>query len=686
MDELKTREQEEDQYKIVFDLVSNEDEKDPQLKAKEILFHDLQTPMGNHLRDLFGAYERDRRTLEDRWLLDLRQYRGEYDPNILAQMDKNRSRAFLSLTRAKVKTISSRMTDLLMPVSSDKNWGIEITPVPDLSPEIVQNISQQYLAQTGQPLQQDDLQKMINAEAKARCERMEREMDDQLSELKYRDIVRKVILSGNQYGTGVLKGPMVKTSVSQRWLPNPQTGEWVNIKIERKLPYFEFVPIWDIYPDMTATKPEDMKGIFQRHTMPRHQVASLANRKDFNRRAILSYLSAYPDGDTEVKTHENELRNITRDDDTNTVDFTRGGKYEVLEFWGYFSSDELKREGVDIPEDSENKFFFANIWVIGTLIIKAVISSIEGAEFLYHFYFYDKDDTSLFGEGIPAVMRDPQRLFNAAIRAMLDNAAISAGPILEVNQELLAPDEDASKLYPFRVFVREGLGSDASSPAVRVYKIPSYTREYMDMINLFMQLTDEITAIPRYLYGDTNQVGGAGRTATGLSMLMGAANITLKDQVRNFDEGITKRFINALYHWNMRFNPKEEIKGDYQVIAKGSSSLIGKEVIVENLLKFMQVTSNPEDRIYTKRSNIYKLFAKSLDLDSYDVVEDQEVADQKLAAMAQQEQARQDKELELQMIKAKSGGHMNDGTGQRPTMESLSHSELQQGQIPEVRG
>lgn len=684
MNSVVQKQQEEDQFGAVFTDTIADSERTPEEKNRDAIVHEFVTPLGETLRKWFCDFQRDRDWTEQRWLKDLRQFRGEYDREVLAKMKKNRSRANLSLTRAKVRTITSRMTDLLMPASTEKNWGIEITPVPELNPEMVTSISDQYTTATGQAITPEEIERLIHVEAKARCDRMEKEIEDQLVELKWHEAVRKVIFSGNLYGTGVLKGPTVYTKVAERWLPRPDNGAWVNVKISRKLPYFEFVPVWDIYPDMTALQPEDMRGIFQRHLMAKHQVFALTNRKDFNRAGILAYLEAYPGGDADVKTHETELRNINRDFGEGTsVDYTSVKKYEVLEFWGYVSSDELEQAGVVVPKEAKGTTVFINAWLLGSLLIKVVISSIEGAEYLYHFYHYEKDDTSIFGEGIPAIMRDPQKLFNASIRAMLDNAAIAAGPLVEVNQDLLPPEEDARKLYPFRVYVREGLGSDAMAPAVRVFKVPSYTREYMEMVTMFMNLTDEVTAIPRYLYGDSNQVGGAGRTATGLSMLMGASNITLKDQVRNYDDGITKRFIRAMYHWNMRFSPKEDIKGDYQVVAKGSSSLIAREVQIENLLKFLQVTDNPTDHVYTKRANIFKEFAKALDLSKLDVVEDQAVADQKLAQMADQQKRQEDMKIMLDMIKAQSGGHMEEQSN-RPRLQRLTPQQLEQGEIPEV--
>ncbi|MCK5117920.1 MAG: hypothetical protein KAR44_15095, partial [Candidatus Aegiribacteria sp.] len=288
----------------------------------------------------------------------------------------------------------------------------------------------------------------------------------------------------------------------------------------------------------------------------------------------------------------------------------------------------------------------------------------------YHFYYYDKDDTSLWGEGIPTIMRDAQKLFNASVRAMLDNAAISAGPIIEANTDLLDPSEDPRDIYPFRVYLRDGMGMEASAAAIRVTTLPSYTNEFMAMINFFMTAADEVTAIPRYMYGETSNIGGAGKTASGLSMLMGAANVTLKDQVKNFDDGITKPFIKALYFWNMEFNTKEYIKGDFSVQSRGSTSLIAREVRQESLNQFLAITNNDTDLRYTKRPNVLREMVKILDLDDLDLLKDENTIAIEDADFAKQQAADKKFEQDLAMMKAKSGGHMSNmpPAGQTPGM------------------
>jgi hypothetical protein len=218
------------------------------------------------------------------------------------------------------------------------------------------------------------------------------------------------------------------------------------------------------------------------------------------------------------------------------------------------------------------------------------------------------------GEGVASILRHPQALVNASIRALIDNAAHCAGPQYEVNMDLLEDGEDPTDIGAFKVWLRRGRDADvAGKEAVRLKQLTSYTPEFINMYSLFSRIGDEVSTIPRYMQGDA-RVSGAARTAGGLSMLIGQANVGLSDLVKIFDEGITKPFIGGMYHWNMIFNPKQDIKGDMKVVARGSTALIAKEVRAQQIQTFLQMTLNPMDAGWIKRGSLLREWAKSSDI------------------------------------------------------------------------
>lgn len=647
-----------------FDTAYQAAELDAELNAKQntedtryASYYQFVTPLAIKLQGIYSEAQGQRRDQELIWVKDLQQYRGEYSDTIKARIHPKRSQAFMRLTRTKVKSVDARMLDILFPTNGDKHWGTETTPVPDMSEAEKQQYALIYAEQTGQEPTPDAVDAILVEVAREKALRMEKEMEDQLCDLSYRTIVKQVIHSGNLYGTGILKGPLARVKEKSRWVDTPEG--WVVEKEAETLPYCEFVPLWDVYPDMSAREPDEMRYIVQRYIMNKAKVVDLAKRDDFDGTRIMQYVREHYIGDSTPVEHETYLREMSPGGNV-PAKSQASGRYDVLEFWIQLDIDELRQEGVEIPEEVANPVMMANIWMIGPLIIKVVLSPMEGMNFPYHFYYYDKDETCIFGEGLAAIMRDPQSMLNASVRAMLDNAAISAGPIIEANIELLSPGEDPRDIYPFRVFPREGVGSDAAYPALRITNITSHTNELMALTQFFQSVADEVTTVPRYMYGEASNISGAGRTASGLSMLMGSANITMKDQIKAFDDGVTTPFITALYFWNMQFNPKQEIKGDYSIVATGSTSLVAKEVRAEHLTTFLSLTNNAVDMMYTHRDAVLREISKVLDLDDLKLIKSPQQVKAEQQQHAINQQNIQAQMMDLARLKAQSGGHLGN--------------------------
>ena len=649
----------------------------------EEILASYESDIGMKLRDRFFVAEKDRLELEQEWLKDLRQWKGIYDPDILAKMHPKRSNANLPITRTKIKAMTSRMCDILFPAGGEQHFTFKPSPVPELDPELLKSITGQITQITGQPPSEADIKNIIYTEAVTRSKKMEKEVADQLNDLKYREIIRQVIHSGNLYGTGILKGPLVKRKTSSRWVSDGE--DWKTISIDLVKPFCEFVSLWDIYPDMSVTSLENADYVFQRHIMPKHKVAGLARLPGFNQKAhvIDAYLRVHPEGNRRIKNHELELSDLSRDQKGEAQSSRQSFKYEVLEYWGYLSSTELSEMGIEIDTADLGHVVAANVWILDRYVIKAVISKLEFAALPYYFYYCEKDETSIFGEGIARVMRDPAKLFNAAARAILDNAAMSAGPYVEANLDLLAGDEDPTDLYPLRVFQRTGTGVEATAKAINVYDIPSHTTEFLAMAEFFRGVADEITTIPRHMYGETSNMGSAARSPSSLSMLMGAANITVKTQIKNFDDGITKPFVSAMYFWNMDYNPKQDIKGDFEVTTEGSSSLVTKEVMMEKMQQWLQITNNPIDDQYCNRDAGLRKTAEIMELDSFGLVKTPEQIQSQREEQARAKKEQEDKIFELEKLKAISSGHVTDkGTAKSEGGSRMEkYSSLQEGNL-----
>jgi hypothetical protein len=229
------------------------------------------------------------------------------------------------------------------------------------------------------------------------------------------------------------------------------------------------------------------------------------------------------------------------------------------------------------------------------------------------------------------MMRDSQATMNAATRIYLDNVALSSGPMVEVNTDIMASGEDPTELYPWRVFLREG--GDGNQPMVRFYQPQSNSPALVSVIELFRRFADETTALPSYTHGQTQS--SLNRTATGISILMSNANIVLKSVIKNIDDFLTKPMIRSLYDWNMTWNENENVKSDMRIVAKGSTALIQKEVQSQRLLQFLSLINNPLDAQMINREKLLTDIAKSLDIDPDEVIKtDKEMMDEQALQQA----------------------------------------------------
>ena len=569
---------------------------------------------GFRLRNQFTQNKAYRRMKELQWLEDLRSYKGLYDPDV--RIEPGNSKVYPKIPRSKVNIVLSRLHEMLFP-SQDKNWEISPTPEPRIAKEIVTQIATALVKppevdpQTGQPSQpipptDEELRLAINKFAKETCDLMSIQIDDQLTEMDYPEETKKVLRSGLQYGTGIMKGPMISKRTKRTWHPTTEGYDYEEKVDIEDVPDLQFVRIWDWYPDMSVTDVDNMEGSFERHIMTKHDIRQLLKRPDFYPEMIKEYLKDHQDGDYTPENWETDLQVIeveagtmkgggtttvgtgSNDERNSGTNRQLGKKYEVLEYWGYIDGHDLEACGLDIP-DVEIEYA-GNIWLLGNKPIKAAL--FPTALDQYKIFYYEKDETSIFGEGLIRIMRHSALSIAASARMVLDNGACVAGPQVEVNWSLMTPDTDLNSFYPRKIWFREGKGIDAQYPALRIYNIDSHIDELIKIIELFKSFGDEETTLPTWMIGQ--QVNN--ETAQATSGRMATVLVSIKDIVKNFDT-FTEGIIRDLYAWNMEFNPRKDIKGDFLCKARGVSSLVMKEIRMQALTQ-LTTTMTPEEWDY----------------------------------------------------------------------------------------
>jgi hypothetical protein len=598
-----------------FDFNAPKPEESPQAKQSSPE-EQIADNLGRVLASRFQEWSDARREQEEEWLKDLRAFNGIYEPDIQAKIGDKTS-VYMQLTRMKTLAAYARLIDMLL--GHDRHWAIKATPVPELLPwrkaELAEQIAQ--VAPEAPAPTDEDLVEIERINAKQAAEEMQVEIEDQLVEAKYEHKFKIAVMEGCLLGSGCLKGPVVRVKREERWQRFP--GDRFGLTMtERVVPGLDVPSIFDVYPEPYVTDIDDATGIFERHVMAAMHLRGLTEYPGFSEEAIEKIIRVLPNGNHTDLHHETERRNIAKTSASMPMD----RRYDVIEYWGQISGADLAAAGVQVHPDKLSHELQGNVWFCAMRTIKVQLNPLKPQRLPYQIWHYEKVPHKFWGNGVPREMRDTQTVLNAAVRALLDNAALSSGPQVEVNLDLLAPGEDPKDLHPWRIWLREG--GDPSAPLLRFYKAENITEFLVRIIEMMRKFMDEETNLPSYTHGE--QMPGLNKTASGLSMLMGASNVALKAVVKNIDDGLIEPTITGFYHWNMQWSDKARIKGDMNVEARGSTALLAKEIQSQRIIQYLALTANPVDAQLIgpeKRAKTLREAAVALDLNPDEVGPDE---------------------------------------------------------------
>jgi len=607
-------------------------------------------PLVGYIRSRFQQAETSRLYDEKRWLKAYRNYRGLYGSE-MAFRDNEKSKVFVKITKTKVLASFGQIIEVLFG-SGKFPIGVEPTPVPEemaeyahLKPQqmqqpngsangngedknpygfpgdgkeipkgatadmLMENLAQNYEALGLDEGPAPDPRSMPQIEpARIAAEKLQKVLHDQLEETDAIKSLRHVFFEMCLLGTGILKGPFTEDKIYHKWETDSETNEETYVAKIKSAPKLEAVSCWDFYSDPNATNMNDSEYVIQRHSFNRQQFADLMKRPLFDADAIRSCLEMGPNYQT--RGFESSLY------DRENVENLYKNRFEVLEYWGLLDKRIAKEIGFD--HDDELDVVSVNAFICGNKVLRCTVNPFTPTRLPYMVCPYEINPYQFFGVGIPENMDDSQQIMNGHARMAIDNLALSGNLVFDIDETLLVPGQDM-KVFPGKIFRRQ---SGQPGQAIHGLKFPSTTNENMMMFDRFRQLADESTGIPSYSHGTTG-VQTTTRTAAGMSMLMGAAALSIKTVIKNIDDYLLKPLGKTLFYWNMQFNDeKPEIKGDLEIKARGTSSLMQKEVRSQRLMTFMQTAANPSLAPFVKWHTILKEVAKSLDIDPEQVIND----------------------------------------------------------------
>jgi len=586
----------------------------------------------SYVQERFTKAETARETEEQRWIQSYRNYRGIYGPDVQFTSTE-KSRVFVKVTKTKVLAAYGQIVEVLL---GNNKFPLSINPttLPEgVEESVYMETNQEFLdakAQTGQPeglpkllpgetmsdlkerlgpLKKDlkgvenlnegpgKLQSQITFEpAMVAAKKMQKKIHDQLEEAQAKKHLRSAAFECALFGTGVMKGPFAVDKEYPNWDDEGNYSPTI-----KTVPMTSSVSIWNFYPDPDANTMEEAEYVIERHKMSRNQLRALKNRPFFRENEI----------DTAIEMGESyskEWWEQAMEDDAQEV---RTERYEVLEFWGNVDRKVLEDHNVDIPRTLRKKDAISvNIWVCNGRVLRLVMNPFTPTIIPYFSVPYEMNPYSMFGVGVAENMDDTQTLMNGFMRMAVDNAALSGNLLIEVDESNLVPGQDL-EVYPGKVFRREG---GAPGQAIFGTKFPNVSNENMQMFDKARVLADESTGFPSFAHGQTG-VSGVGRTASGISMLMSAANGSIRNVVKNIDDYLLGPLGRALFAFNMQFDYDPEIKGDLEVKAEGTQSLMANEVRSQRLMQFLGIVQNPALAPFARLDYIVREIASSMDLD-----------------------------------------------------------------------
>lgn len=609
------------------------------------------------IQERFTRSESSRRADETRWLRAYRNYRGLYGPDVQFT-DTEKSRVFIKVTKTKTLAAYGQIVDVLL---ANNKFPISIDPsvLPDGIVESVHfdpnNPSTTEKQKIDIPFGKDGsagitagfnldtLEEMLGSmkeelkdipglkkglgvtptsvtfsPALVAAKKMEKKIHDQLDESSASKHLRSVAFEMSLFGTGVMKGPFGTNKEYPHWGEDGKYNPLI-----KTVPELSSVSIWNFYWDSDANNTEDCQYVFERHKLNRSQVRALKRRPFFRAKVIDQVIA---EGESYQKKYwEDDLKDFAPNFGID--------RFEVLEYWGSVDIDLLIENDINIPRELEGEGELqANIWYCNGKILRLVLNPFKPSKIPYYAVPYELNPYSLAGVGIGENMDDTQTLMNGFMRMAVDNAVLSGNLVFEIDETNLVPGQDFS-VHPGKVFRRQG---GAPGQSLFGTKFPNVAQENLQLFDKARQLSDESTGLPSFAHGQTG-VSGVGRTASGISMLMNAASGGIKTVIKNIDDYLLGPIGKAYFNFNMQFDYDPEIKGDLEVNARGTESLMANEVRSQRLMQFLQIASQPSLAPFAKFPYIIREIARSMDLDPEKVTNNMDEA-MKQAALLQKQQ------------------------------------------------
>jgi hypothetical protein len=615
---------------------------------------DQLTPLVSYVHRQFDIFKRHRNNAmagwSDRLINALRVFNGHYDSAKLNEIRRfGGSEVYARVIAMKCRGASSLLRDVYL--SPDRPWGLDAPDDPTIPPNIMQSVNQlvqsemQTMASQGQPPDIDAIRdrtmQLVEAARQAAKKKgneqariAEDKLDEILKEGGFYKALSEFITDLPLFPFAVIKGPVVRIVPEVTWQSNQAT-----VQQKPKLTWTRVSP-FDIWWTPGVSDIEDA-SVIERTRLTRADLNDLLDLPGYNTDAIKTVLDLYGTGGLVDNWDQTDSERAVQESRENPQ-LNQSGLITCLEYTGNVQGKMLLQYGMDESQISDPiRDYFVQIWTIGNYIIKVQMAPSPRKRHPYYITSFEKVPGTPVGNGLPDILNDIQEASNATLRALINNLSISSGPQVVVNDDRLTPDEDGEELYPWKRWhvQSDPMGNNSSQP-ISFFQPNSNAQELLGVYQQFVNMADDLSAIPKYLSGN-GAGGGAGRTASGLAMLMGNASKILQTVAANIDRDVLEPLLGGLFDMVMLTDQSGLLTGEEKVRVLGVSVAVQKETQRARQLEFLQITANPMDAQIVGpkgRAAILRNVATTIGLPGEDIVPSEDQLDQmqkQAAAVAQ---------------------------------------------------
>lgn len=562
--------------------------------------------LAGFVRARFEIFRNHRNTAagwSERLLASSRAFMGQYDQTQLEQIRKfGGSEIYARMIAQKCRAASSLLRDIYL--SQDRPWGIRPPQNPDIPPAIVQSIAQliqqegQQVAQTlGRPPSGSDLEQrkqalMESAEdaAKKKAAKQARVSEDKLEDILreggFYHALAEAIVDLPIFPFSVIKGPVVKVVPVVTWPPG---GGQPSIQHKPRLTWNRVSP-FDLWFTPGVADIENAE-VIEKQRVTRAELNDLLDLPGYDTDEIRAVLDEYGRGGLYDGWDSTDAERAVLESRENPA-WNRSAMITMFEYNGNVQGRMLQDYGLAVPDELRD--YHVQIWCIGSHVIKCHLSPSPRQRHPYFITSFEKVPGTPVGNSLIDLLADLQQAANATLRALINNLSISSGPQVVVDTSRLVPGEDEDSLYPWKRWkVRNDPVGANSQPPVSFFMPTSNADTLIKVYQEFITIADDVSAIPKYVGGSAG--GGAGRTASGLAMLMGNASKILQTVSANIDRDQIEPALMQLQDLILLTDTSEILTGEEKISVLGVSVAIQRETIRQRQIEFLQATMNPTD-------------------------------------------------------------------------------------------